>query len=162
MSILPIALEVLGRRLLRLGIPAAPMTQDEAARRVPILDRPQQLAAAGPVSLPKSRAQHLLLEAAPATLLLSLYTVTGPTVQLREGTVAQLVRGLARQAPLEIPTYTWSYSFFDRDEDLWMVFYGLEISSEERLRDLVVAIASPDTVEALALAVAAGAERPRA
>lgn len=163
MSFLDLTLDIVARRLTWLGITARPMTLDAASDRVPILDRESRLGAAvgapaktpaarAPVSLPQSRSRHLWLEAAPTTLLCSLYAVQAPGVKERAAEVAQLVRTLNRLVPPELSSYTWTHSAIEQGYDFLCVVYGIEVPSEERLRELAQAIAATETVDALAQA----------
>lgn len=157
MSFLDLTLDIVARRLTWLGITARPMTLDAASARVPILDRDgsaivDRAAARMPVSLPQSRSRHLWLEAAPTTLLCSLYAVQAPGVKERAAEVAQLVRTLNRLVPPELTSYTWTHSAIEQGYDFLCVVYGIEVPSEERLRELAQAIAATETVDALAQA----------
>lgn len=146
MTCLDSVVDVLSHRLIWLGVSAAPISLEEARREVPILDQPLRLGGAVPVRLGESASRHVVLEAPPNRLLLSVYEVRGPDHAARARRIQQMAAAINQSFLFR----SWTYAFIDRDIDLFIVFFGLQVSSQGRMDELLRSLITKESVTALA------------
>lgn len=137
MNELTVFVEALRERLSKLGIVDSVLTEEGAGLRVPLLPFP---------------SRHLSLDAAPLTIVVSVYEIAGGTVASRADQLLQLKAEIHTLTPTFFAPFTWTSQFFDWGFDFLVVFFGGgsdDLVDESRARQLIRQIANLDGADHL-------------